>query len=57
MVKLLHENGELNDDCLPCQTRFLMMINDISIDQQLFKLCDELFETKDDNTMEIFPKQ
>ncbi|CAF4943117.1 unnamed protein product, partial [Rotaria socialis] len=33
------------------------MINDISIDQQLFKLCDELFETKDDNTMEIFPKQ
>ncbi|CAF3393836.1 unnamed protein product [Rotaria socialis] len=57
MVKLLHENGELNDDCLPCQTRFLMMINDISIDQQLFKLRDELFETKDDNTMEIFPKQ
>ncbi|CAF1617514.1 unnamed protein product, partial [Rotaria magnacalcarata] len=48
---------ELNDDCLPYQTRFLMTINDISIDQQLFKLCDELFETKDDNTMEIFPKQ
>ncbi|CAF4572583.1 unnamed protein product, partial [Rotaria magnacalcarata] len=57
MVKLLHENKELNDDCLPYQTRFLMTINDISIDQQLFKLCDELFETKDDNTMEIFPKQ
>jgi len=29
----------------------------MSIRKQLFKLCDELFEKKDENTKEIFPKK
>ncbi len=29
----------------------------MSIKKQLFKLCDELYEKKDENTKEIFPKK
>ncbi len=47
---------ELNEDCLPRLTRSLITI-DIPIKNQIFKLCDELFEKKTDETMEKFPKQ
>ncbi|CAF1126055.1 unnamed protein product [Adineta steineri] len=56
MVELLHQQGELNDHCLPHHRR-LLVINDIPIKNRLFKLCDELFEKKNDSTMEKFPKQ
>jgi len=29
----------------------------MAVRKQLFKLCDELFEKKDENTKEIFPKK
>jgi hypothetical protein len=48
--------GEFNEYCLPNRDRALLKI-DIPIENQIFKLTDELFETKSDSSFELFPKQ
>ncbi|CAF2107810.1 unnamed protein product [Rotaria magnacalcarata] len=56
MVKKLHEHGEFNDHCLPNRNRTLLEI-EIPIENRIFDLADELFETKSESSFETFSKQ
>jgi hypothetical protein len=56
MVKKLHKQGEFNEYCLPNRNRTLLKIP-TPLENQLFKLMDELFEKKSDSSFEIFSKQ
>ncbi|CAF1209309.1 unnamed protein product [Rotaria sordida] len=56
MVELLHRNKALDDSCRPF-SKISLIEKDILIEHELFKLCDELFEKKNSDTIEQFERQ
>ncbi|CAF1083057.1 unnamed protein product, partial [Didymodactylos carnosus] len=53
MVELLYEKGEFNEHCLPRRCKMEM---NPSFEEQLFRLCDNLFDKRNESTPQIIDK-